>query len=120
MECAFEKDYDLVIATTPVLPEIAIKQRLEWAGVENIPHKLITSLENSRACKPNLLYYKFILKEIAQSAEVCLMVGDEDRDMIAASIGLKTFFVQSPQSKLGKDIPKPDYSGTLNDLENFL
>jgi FMN phosphatase YigB (HAD superfamily) len=120
METAFDKGYDIVIATTPLLPETAIRQRLEWAGVADFPYKLITSLENSRANKPSLLYYEFIIKSIDHSAEACLMVGDEDKDMVAALLGIKTYFIKSSRSKLGTDTPEPNYIGTLGDLEKML
>jgi FMN phosphatase YigB (HAD superfamily) len=122
MQKAFEKGYDVVIATTPLLPQIAIRQRLEWAGipVEDFSFKLITSLENMRANKPNLLYYKSIAQTIGHTPEECIMVGDEDKDMVAAHLGMKTFLVRSPNTQLTPDTPKPDYIGTLDDLEKLL
>lgn len=122
METVFEKGYDVVIATTPLLPEIAIKQRLDWAGVpvEKFPYKLITSIENTSANKPNLLYYKSIADTIGILPHNCLMVGDEEKDMIAARIGMKTFLIQSINTELGSDTPEPDYHGTLGDLEKLL
>ncbi|MFX0071022.1 MAG: HAD family hydrolase [Candidatus Hermodarchaeota archaeon] len=120
METAFEKGYDVVIATTPLLPETAIRQRLEWGGIGDFPYKLVTTLENSYANKPNLLYYQQILNIIGHGAEECLMVGDEDKDMVAAQIGIKTFLVQSPQTNLSPDTPKPNFTGSLTDLEKLL
>jgi len=123
MESAFKKGYDVVIATTPLLPETAIRQRLDWAGVpiDDFPYKLITSLENTYANKPHLLYYKLIAETIDHNANECLMVGDEDKDMVAARLGMKTFLVQSPNTtELGPDTPEPDYQGTLADLEKML
>ncbi|TFG23281.1 MAG: hypothetical protein EU532_13605, partial [Promethearchaeota archaeon] len=54
---AFEKGYEVVIATTPVIPLTAIQQRLEWAGVGDFNYKFITSIENMRANKPHKFYY---------------------------------------------------------------
>ena len=122
METAFKKGYNVVIATTPLLPEVAIRQRLDWAGVpfEQFPYKLITSIENSSANKPNLLYYKSIADTIGILPQDCLMVGDEEKDMSAARIGMKTFLVRSSNTELGPDTPEPDYQGTLVDLEKML
>jgi HAD superfamily hydrolase (TIGR01549 family) len=117
---AFDKGYDVVIATTPLLPETAIRQRLEWAGVAEFPYKLITTIENSKATKPNLTYYKLICKEINRPAEACLMVGDEDKDMVAANIGCQTFLVNSANTKIDDSVPEPTYRGTLVDLEKML
>jgi FMN phosphatase YigB (HAD superfamily) len=58
VKTAFDRGYEVVIATTPLLPLTAIQQRLDWAGVGDFPYKLITSYENSCASKPNLLYYQ--------------------------------------------------------------
>ena len=84
VEKAFDLGYDVVIATNPLFPATAIEQRLEWADLADFPYRLVTTYENSRACKPNLLYYEQILENIGHCADACLMVGDEDRDMIAA------------------------------------
>jgi len=116
MKTAFKKGFDVVIATTPLLPEIAIRQRLEWAGIAAFPYKLITTLENTRANKSNLLYYKLILEIIDHPAEACMMVGDEDKDMAAAKLGIYTFLVQSSNTELDPSTPEPNYRGTLKDL----
>jgi len=54
IQTAFNKEYKVVIATTPVLPLTAIEQRLDWAGIGDFQYDLITSIENSYATKPNL------------------------------------------------------------------
>jgi len=114
---AFDLDCDVVIATNPVFPAVAIEQRLEWAGVADFPYHLVTTYENSRAAKPNLAYYEHILGSIGQRAEMCLMVGDEDGDMVAAHLGCLTFLVPGPRTELGPATPGPTYRGTLTDLE---
>ncbi|MFX1385195.1 MAG: HAD hydrolase-like protein, partial [Promethearchaeota archaeon] len=122
MKEIFIKNYKVVIATTPLLPEIAIRQRLDWAGVGDFPYHLITTIENSYVSKSltNLLYYKNIIDEIDLPAELCLMVGDEAKDMIAANLGCKTFLVDSPNTNLDDSIPEPTYHGTLADLRNLI
>jgi len=116
----FSKGYDVVIATTPVLPLSAIQQRLDWAGVGDFNYNLITTIENSRANKPNLIYYKHIIDYLGHSAEECLMVGDEDKDMIAKNVGCQTFLIQSSNTDLNIEIFKPNYIGTLKDLIKIL
>jgi FMN phosphatase YigB (HAD superfamily) len=114
----FNKGYDVIIATTPVLPLTAIEQRLQWADVAKFPYRLITTIENSHATKTvsHLYYYEEILATIGYKAEECLMVGDEDKDMIAKKLGIHTFLIESNNTKLNSGIPKPDYTGTLEDL----
>jgi len=142
---AFDLGYDVVIATNPVFPATAIEQRMEWGGVAGFPYQLVTTYENSRACKPNLLYYEQVLESIGHRAEACLVVGDEDGDMVAAHLGCATFLVpgpatrQSPEPDFGEPLglssgrrlsravegldpatPEPTYCGTLADLEMLL
>jgi FMN phosphatase YigB (HAD superfamily) len=122
VQTAFDKGYNVVIATTPLLPKTAIEQRLEWAGVADFPFHLITTLENSYATKSlsNLLYYKQITDRIGHPPEACLMVGDEAKDLISARLGMYTFLIRSSNTKLDIIIPEPNYSGTLGDLKNMI
>ena len=120
IQSAFNKGYKVVIATTPVLPLTAIEQRLEWAGIGDFPYDLITSIENSYATKPNLLYYQLIFKYLNFSAEECIMVGDEDKDMVCASLGSKTFLVNSPNTNLSTNTPEPTYKGSLKNIIDLL
>ncbi len=113
-------NFDIIIATTPISPISTILHRLKWAGLENFHYTMITSCENSRACKPNYIYFKDILKTINRRAEDCLMVGDENKDMLAANFGFKTFLIPGERTKLGEDTPKPDYIGDLLLLHNII
>lgn len=120
MNSIFENGYEVVIATTPVLPLTAIQQRLNWAGVGDFNYKLITTIENSRANKPNLTYYRHIIDYLGYSAKDCLMVGDENKDMMAKSIGCQTFLIHSSNTDLNSESPEPNYKGTLNDIINVI
>ncbi len=117
---AFDLGCDVVIATNPLFPAVAIEQRLEWAGVADFPYRLVTTYENSRACKPNLLYYEHIMERIGRGPEACLMVGDEDWDMVAAHLGCATFLVPGPATRLDPATPPPTYQGTLAGLGELL
>jgi len=116
----FEKNLKAVVATTPVLPLTAIKQRLDWAGVGDFDFALITHIENSRANKPNLLYYEEIIDFLDVHPEHCLMVGDEAKDMVAAKIGCATFLVESSNTDLTQSILEPSYQGNLEDILKIL
>jgi FMN phosphatase YigB (HAD superfamily) len=120
VRAAFERGYDVVIATNPLFPATAIQQRLEWAGVADFAYQLVTTYENSRAAKPNLLYYEQILETIGHPAPACLVVGDEDIDMVAAHLGCPTFLVPGPRTDLASTTPEPTYRGTLADLAALL
>ena len=113
VQTAFEQGYQVVIAPTPLFPATAVQQRLEWAGVADFAYDLVTSYENSRACKPNLLYFEHILAHLGRRAEECLVVGDENMDMVAAKLGCATFLVPGPTTELEPDTPPPTYRGDL-------
>ncbi len=122
VQTAFDKGYDVVIATTPILPATAIEQRLEWAGVADFPYRLITTIENSNATKSltHLLYYEQILDKIGYPANACLMVGDDEKDMIAARLDIQTFFIEGKKTEFANHIPEPKYRGSLADLKPLL
>jgi HAD superfamily hydrolase (TIGR01549 family) len=115
-----DKGYDIVIATTPVLPLTAIQQRLDWAGVGDLHYKFITSYENMRASKPNPIYYRQIIDYLGYEPEQCLMVGDEDKDMAARQVGCSTFLIKSQNTNQIQEIYHPDYEGELRDLKKLL
>ena len=113
VQAAFERGLDLVIATNPLFPDLAIRQRLDWAGVGDFPYRLVTSYENSRACKPNPLYYRQILETIGREPASALVVGNEAGDMVSAQIGCQTFLVPGAATPLDPAVPAPTYRGTL-------
>jgi len=116
VQTAFAQGFDVVIATNPLFPSMAIRQRLDWAGVGDFPYRLVTTYENSYAAKPNLAYFRHILSTIDQPAEHCIMVGDEDIDMVAAHLGCRTFLIPSARTCLASTTPTPTNRGTLADL----
>lgn len=117
---AFAQGYDVAIATNPLFPETAIRQRMEWAGVADFPYKLVTTYENSRFAKPNPSYWAAVCAHLGHPPPTCMVVGDEHMDMIAAQIGCPTFLVTGSAAALRPDTPEPTYLGTLADLAGLL
>jgi FMN phosphatase YigB (HAD superfamily) len=120
VQLAFALGYDVVISTNPLFPETATRQRLEWAGVDDFPYRLVTTYENSRFCKPNLRYFDAIADYLGHAPETCLVVGDEDMDMVAGRVGCPTFLVPGPSTNLDPATPEPTYRGTLVELAELL
>jgi FMN phosphatase YigB (HAD superfamily) len=109
----------IALATNPIFPEIATRQRIAWAGLDTSDFELYTTYENSRHCKPNLEYYKDITNSLGVEPCECLMVGnDVDEDMIAEKLGMKVFLVtECIINKSQKDIslyPNGDFSDLMN------
>lgn len=120
VQLAFALGYDVAVATNPLFPATATRQRLEWAGVADFPYRLVTTYENSRFCKPNLRYFDAIAAQLGHAPEACLVVGDEDMDMVAARAGFPTFLVPGPSTNLDPATPEPTYRGSLAELIHLL
>lgn len=120
VQLAIAAGYDVAIATNPLFPETAIRQRLAWAGVADLPFKWITTYENSRYSKPTPGYWAEVCAHVGHPPEACLVVGDEHMDMVAAYIGCPTYLVPGPATALQPDTPEPTYRGTLAELAELL
>jgi HAD superfamily hydrolase (TIGR01549 family) len=116
VQTAFDRGYDVVIATNPHFPDIATQHRLAWAGVDGFPYRKVTTYENSHFAKPSLGYYQEILDELGCAPEEALMIGDEAMDMVAARLGCTTFLVPSASTNMAEIDPPPTYQGTLTDV----
>lgn len=113
--------YKVVIATNPVFPEIAIRERLRWVGIDEFPFTLVTSYENMHYCKPQVEYYLEITEKIKIKPEECLMVGnDVDEDLVAGKIGMKTFLVDTYLINRSNRDYAADYQGSLKDFYTFI
>lgn len=96
----------LVLATNPLFPPIAVHTRLSWIGLKPEDFIRITTYDNSSFCKPNLKYYKEILSIIGKAPEECLMVGNNVvEDMCVNQLGMDTFLITDfMEEGKGKDI----------------
>ena len=89
-----EKRFRVALATNPLFPSVATESRIRWAGLNPGDFELFTTYETSRYCKPNLDYYKEILKQLQVAPDECLMIGnDVAEDMIAEQLGMKVFLL---------------------------
>ena len=95
VELLKEKGVTVALATNPLFPDIATRQRIRWAGLEHGDFALVTTYENSRHCKPNPDYYREVLEKLGKRPENCLMVGnDVGEDMLPArEAGMEVFLL---------------------------
>ena len=107
-----DQGLQVVVATNPVFPPIAIEHRLAWAGlpVDAYPFALVTNYSNMHATKPHPAYYQEILQKIGCKPESSLMVGDSwENDMVpAVGVGLSTYWIA------GEDEMVPDTAVSIN------
>ncbi|MFO7536857.1 MAG: HAD family hydrolase [Chloroflexota bacterium] len=118
-----EQDWQVVIATNPLFPRIAIEQRLVWAGVPvtEFPYALVTAYENMSATKPHPAYYAQILQKLDCAPETAVMVGNDWGNDIepAASLGLQTYWV-TDNTTTPPDPTLVTAYGSLTDLHQRL
>ncbi|MBQ8289565.1 MAG: HAD family hydrolase [Clostridia bacterium] len=110
-----------VLATNPLFPAVATESRIRWAGLSPEDFELFTSYESSHYCKPNPDYYREVLDRLALSPDECVMVGnDAEEDMIAGTLGIKTFLLTNDLiNRKGVDINRYNHGGT-KELIKFL
>lgn len=121
-EC-LARELQVVIATNPVFPRVAIEQRLLWAGVPatEFDYALVTSYENMRATKPHHAYYLQILDTIGCAPKAALMIGDDwENDIVpAAGLGLSTYWV-APNGAAPPDPRLVSDHGALDKLNELI
>jgi len=115
VQTALNLGLQVAIATNPIFPLSAIRERMRWADVLDLPVHAVTSYENMHSTKPLPGYFSETAKLIGATTQSCLMVGD-DRvlDMGAADVGMRTFYVGAPP------VPASDFTGNLRDLAALL
>ena len=110
----------MVVATNPVFPLQAIRERLRWGGFGDTEFTLITSYENMHFCKPRRQYYKEILRMLGRKPAECWMIGnDVGEDLVAGELGISTFLVQDYLIP-GRKEPAATRTGYMADLPNFV
>jgi HAD superfamily hydrolase (TIGR01549 family) len=117
VEAALEKGYKVAVATNPVFPEAATMERLRWAGLEDLPFELVTVYENSFYCKPHPEYYLAVADKLGVRPGECVMVGnDMQEDMVASTVGMRTFYVDRFRIDRGEPTYRVDQEGSMADL----
>lgn len=114
--------YNVILATNPVFPETATRQRIDWAGLKVEDFMTFTTYENCNYCKPNKEYYLELLSKLNLNPEECLMVGnDVDEDMEAGlSAGMQVFLITDCLiNKHNLDINKYP-NGSFKDFREYI
>ncbi len=97
VERALDEGLQVVVATNPMFPRVAVEHRLSWAGVpvDEYDYALVTTYETMHATKSDVAYYREILSRIEREAGECLMVGDSwELDMVPASaVGMHVYWI---------------------------
>lgn len=120
-QTAFDKGYQLVLATNPIFPYEAVRHRMRWAGIDDIPFALVTTMESMHYCKPNPKYYVEILDHAgAAPAETMMFGNDVQEDGVAGMLGMQTFLVNDFVIDRGLGHVDFTYTGSLADALAFV
>ncbi len=120
---AFSKNWDVVVATNPIFPKIAIQKRLSWAGFsDSTPFKLISSFEEFHFAKPNPAYYAEILALLGCPDQPAVMIGDnlEDDILPAAKMGISSYLVTSHPVSLPQSLDTLVGQGPIKNALSWL
>ncbi|SFR10550.1 YbaK/EbsC family protein [Desulfoscipio geothermicus] len=94
VQAALDRGLRIVLATNAIFPRSAIRDRMAWAGVADLPWELVTGYEEMHFCKPHPEYYREIAELLELKPEDCLMVGnDVQKDLAASTPGMRTYLV---------------------------
>lgn len=111
----------VALATNAIFPRQAVIARMHWANLDPKDFELVTTFENMHFCKPHVEYYQEVLEHLDEEPENCIMVGNDiEEDMIAGSLGIKTFLLESDYIiHRGSKTPY-DYKGDMKMLQKIL
>ncbi|EGK07052.1 haloacid dehalogenase domain protein [Desmospora sp. 8437] len=116
VETALDRGYRVAVATNPVFPKEAIRERMCWAQVEDLV-EWVSVYEETHFCKPNPGYYREVAAAMGVSPEECAMIGnDVQEDLVAGTVGMKTYLVTDCLIDRGEPAYRPDQKGTMEEL----
>lgn len=117
VESLINQGFEVVVATNPLFPKVAIEERLRWANLapEELPFAMITSYEIFHFTKPQPAYYAEILGQLGRKPHEVVMVGNDpglDLDP-ARTLSMRVFHLS--------DDPDDKYpGGSLDDLLGWI
>ena len=116
-----ENGLKVILATSPLFPQIGTESRMNWAGLDKADFEFFTTYEDYHYCKPNLGYYKEVLDRAGLLPEECVMVGNDiGEDMVARELGMQVFLLTDCLiNKKDQDLNEFPH-GNFDDLEAFI
>ena len=99
---------------------MATYQRTQWAGLDIEDFELITTYEDSHACKPNPLYYKEILEKCNLQPEEVIMIGNDTKEDFAATLVGIPMILVTDTVKGDADSIECLFKGTLAEVKTYL
>jgi FMN phosphatase YigB (HAD superfamily) len=106
----------MAIATNPLFPQSATRQRIEWSGLKPDDFEFFTSYDNFHFTKPHLAYYAEVLGRLGWPDGPVVMIGDNlPYDLLPMdTMGFPTFWVNENHHGVRWE------SGTLSEVKPWL
>lgn len=121
LQRCFDRGLQVVLATNPVFPRPVVDARLRWGELHGFSFHHLTTVENSRRCKPDPGYFSDLLARMNLAPEECVMVGnDTEHDLAAATVGILTFLVDTWLIDRLNGAFTADFRGGHTDLFRFI
>lgn len=116
IEWCRNKGFTLAVATNPLFPATATRQRIEWAGLNLSDFAFFTSYDDFHFTKPHLTYYAEVLGRLGWPEDPGVMLGDNlTYDLLPMDrLGFKTFWVNPDERGIRWD------GGTLADVKPWI
>lgn len=98
VEWCLAQDFSVAVATNPLFPETATRQRILWAGLNPEDFSFFTHFNNFHFTKPNLTYYAEVLGRLGWPDTPAVMIGDNlTYDLLPMqNMGFDTYWVDPP------------------------
>lgn len=106
----------MAVATNPLFPQTATRQRIEWAGLDPDDFAFFTSYNDFHFTKPHLAYYAEVLGRLGWPQGSLVMIGDNLSDDLFPmdTIGANTFWINDGHQAVLWE------GGTLSDVKPWL
>lgn len=111
VENAIQQGFLTAVASDPLMPLSAMRERISWAGLTPDHFKVIPTFDSFHYCKPHLGFYAEVADRLGVKTENCLLVTMSSEDVICRELGMKTFLVGMNESEV-----LTDYAGQLEEL----
>ncbi|MDA8195549.1 MAG: HAD family hydrolase [Thermaerobacter sp.] len=111
----------IALLTNPVFPAEAVRERLRWAGLEDVPFDWQASLETAACAKPQPGFYLDAARALGIPPDQWLMVGNDLNDDIhpALRAGMHTYWVCESQAGYAQR-PAGSGAGSLHRVLTYL
>jgi HAD superfamily hydrolase (TIGR01549 family) len=102
LEFIKKSKHQLIFASNPVFPKIAVEKRLNFIDMTFNDFEYVSYMENSHYCKPNPKFFIEIINKLKIDPKECIMIGDTAFDEASEKAGIK--FIHVDEKDKWKDV----------------